>query len=109
MKNINAPIEFMYKIMYNLGISTNSTYMHYKSISASEGRKNLATLIRQVDESGDIVVFTIHGKAKVAMIDIDLLDEFIENMEFGLSSNEIKNRSKEKTISFEQVKKQFNV
>lgn len=83
--------------------------MHYKSIPASQGRNELSTLIRQVDETGDIIVFTVHGKAKVAMIDLDLLEEFIENVEFGISEKEILKRSKEETISLDKLRKQFDV
>ncbi|MFH1533772.1 MAG: type II toxin-antitoxin system Phd/YefM family antitoxin [Nitrospirota bacterium] len=82
--------------------------MNFTTINSSEGRKNLPKIIREVDENGKIYVFTIHGEAKVAMIDLDLLEEFIENTEYGISEKEIIKRSKEKTISLKKLKEQIN-
>lgn len=83
--------------------------MNFKTIKSSEGRKNLPKIIREVDENGQIYVFTVHGTAKVAMVDFALLEEFIENTEYGISQKEITKRSKEKTISLKELKKQFDV
>lgn len=83
--------------------------MQLTTIPTSEGRKNLLKIIKEVDENGKIYVFTIHGEAKVAMVDLDLLEEFIENTEHGLSEKELLKRSKEDTISLETLKKQLNV
>ncbi len=83
--------------------------MNFKTIKSSEGRKNLPKIIREVDENGQIYVFTVHGAAKVAMVDFALLEEFIENTEYGISEKEITKRSKEKTISLKELKKQFDV
>jgi len=83
--------------------------MNFTTIPTSEGRKKLPQIIREVDENGKIYVFTIHGKAKVAMIDLDLLEEFIENTEYGISEKELGRRSKEDTISLETLKKQLDV
>ena len=81
--------------------------MIYQTISTSEGRKNLPKIIEDVDKHGKIYIFTIHGKAKVALVDLDLLNEFIENVEYGISESEIRRRAKEKTISLDQLKKKF--
>lgn len=83
--------------------------MNFKIIKSSEGRKNLPKIIREVDENGQIYVFTVHGAAKVAMVDFALLEEFIENTEYGISEKEITKRSKEATISLKELKKQFDV
>lgn len=83
--------------------------MRYTIVATSEGRKDLPKIIREVDEKGNIYVFTIHGKPKAAMVDFALLDEFIENAEFGISEKEILKRSKETTISFQEFKKKFDV
>ncbi len=83
--------------------------MNFTTIKSSEGRKNLPRIIREVDEGGKIYVFTIHGVAKAAMVDFDLLEEFIENTEYGISEKEITKRAKEKTISLSVLKKQMNV
>lgn len=83
--------------------------MNFKTIKSSEGRKNLPKIIREVDENGQIYVFTIHGVAKAAMVDFELLEEFIENTEYGISEKEILKRTKEKTISLKELKKQFDV
>lgn len=83
--------------------------MYYSTISTSEGRKNLPKLIREVDESGCVYVFTIHGKAKAAMIDLGLFEQFIENVEYGISEKELLKRSKEPRIDLEEFKKKFNV
>lgn len=83
--------------------------MHFTSIPTSEGRKNLPKIIKEVDENGKIYVFTIHGKAKAAMVDFDLLEEFIENTEYGISEKEIRERANEKSISLAELKKELNV
>ena len=83
--------------------------MRYTTIPTSKGRKDLPRIIREVDEEGLIYVFTIHGKAKAALIDLDLLEEFIENTEFGISNKEILRRSQEETISLEELKKKINL
>ncbi len=83
--------------------------MNFTTITSSEGRKNLPSIIQKVDETGNIFIFTIHGKPKTAMVDLDLLEEFIENTEYGISEKELIKRSKEKTISFEEFKRKFNV
>lgn len=83
--------------------------MNFTTIPTSEGRKNLPKIIREVDENGKIYIFTIHGEAKAAMIDLDLFEEFVENTEFGISEKEIISRAKEKTISLDELKKKLNV
>lgn len=83
--------------------------MNFTIIPTSEGRKNLPKIIREVDENGKIYIFTIHGEAKAAMIDLDLFEEFVENTEFGISEKEIISRAKEKTISLDELKKKLNV
>jgi predicted site-specific integrase-resolvase len=82
--------------------------MNLTPIGLSEGRRTLPKLIREVDENGKIYVFTIHGKAKVAMVDLDLLEEFIENTEYGISEKELSERSKEDTISLDDLKEELN-
>lgn len=83
--------------------------MNLTHIAASEGRKILPQIIKEVDENGKIYVLTIHGKPKVAMVDLDLLEEFIENTEYGISEKEIIKRAEEKTISLAEIKKELNV
>lgn len=83
--------------------------MRYTTIPASEGRSNLARIIRTVDETGNIVVFTVHGKARAALVDMDLLDEFIENGEYGISERELVKRSGEKRVSLATLKRKLNV
>jgi len=83
--------------------------MIFTSIPTSEGRKHLTRIIKEVDENGKIYIFTIHGQAKVAMVDLDLLEEFIENTEHCISEKELLEREKEKTISIDELKKQLNV
>ena len=83
--------------------------MNYKTIPTSEGRKNLPKIIKEVDEQGNIYVITIHGKAKAALVDLDLLEEFIENTEYDISEKELKKRAKEDTVSLDKFKKKFNV
>lgn len=78
-------------------------------VSTSAARKNLPHLISQVDELGKIVVLTVHGKKKIALIDIDLLEQFIENSAFGISEKELLKRSREKRVSMEYLKKSLNV
>ena len=78
-------------------------------IPTSEGRKTLPKIIREVDENGKIYVFTIHGEAKAAMVDVDLLQEFMENAEYGISEKEILARTKEETIGLEELKKNLNL
>ena len=79
------------------------------TIPTSEGRKNLPKIIKEVDENGKIYVFTIHGEAKVAMVDLELLEEFIENTEYGISEKELRAREKEETISLEELKSQLKI
>ncbi len=69
--------------------------MHFETIKSSDGRKNY--------------VFTVHGVGKAAMVDLELLEELIENTDYGISSKEILKRSKEETISLEELKKEMNV
>ena len=83
--------------------------MNFTTIKSSEGRKNLPKILREVDENGKIYVFTIHGVAKAAMVDFDLLEEFIENTEYGISEKEIAKRAEEETITIDELKKQLNV
>lgn len=83
--------------------------MNFITIPTSEGRKKLRKIICEVDESGTIYVFTIHGQAKAAMIDLDLLEEFIENTEYGISEKKIVAASKEDTISLDELKKMLDV
>ncbi len=83
--------------------------MHYKTINSSEGRKNFPRILKEVDENGQIYVVTIHGHAKAAIVDYDLLEEFIENAEYGISQKEILKRAKENTISLAEFKKSLDV
>ncbi len=83
--------------------------MNFTTITSSEGRKNLPKIIREVDENGKIYIFTIHGKAKVAMVDLEMFEEFIENTEYGISEKKMINREKEKTVSLNELKKITNV
>ncbi|MBI2634415.1 type II toxin-antitoxin system Phd/YefM family antitoxin [Candidatus Peregrinibacteria bacterium] len=83
--------------------------MNFTTITSSEGRKNFPKIINEVDEQGKIYVVTVHGKTKVAIIDLDLLEEWIENTEYGISEKELLKRLKEKRIGFEELKTKFNV
>jgi len=83
--------------------------MNFTAIKTSEARKTLPKMIREVDENGKIYVFTVHGESKAAMIDLDLLEELIENTEYGISANELIKRSNEETLSLADFKKQLNV
>lgn len=83
--------------------------MIFKTIKSSEARKQLPKIMQEVDEQGKVYVFTVHGVAKTAMVDFELLSQFIENAEYGISEKEIVRRSKEETISLAEFKKQFDV
>lgn len=83
--------------------------MKFTYIPSSEGRKKLPEILKDVDDTGAVYVITIHGKSKAAIVDLDLLEEFIENAEYGISARELLKRSKEKTISLKEFKKEFNV
>ena len=84
-----------------------------KFVTASEGRQKLPSLINQVSDTGEIVVFTQHGKPKVAMIDFEFLEEVIENAEFGITFAELDRRVKEadkgNTISIEELRKKYDL
>lgn len=105
----------MYEILYNLsGLFFNHLNMlSAKYVTASEGRQNLPSLIKQVSGTGEIVVLTQHGKPKVAIIDFDFLDEIVENIEFGITSEELDRRAEEaakgETISHEEFKKKYGL
>lgn len=77
--------------------------MNYKTVPVSEGRKNLPHFMKEVEETGDIVVFTTHGKAKVGLIDLDLLEDLIENAEFGITESELIEISKEERFGLEAL------
>ena len=83
--------------------------MKFTTIPSSEGRKNLSSLIHEVDETGNVYIFSVHGESKAALVDVDLLEEFVENAEYGISAHEIVKRSQEGTVSLEDLKKEFNV
>lgn len=83
--------------------------MQFQTITSSEGRANFPELLNAVDEKGNIVIITVHGKAKAALIDVDLLNEYIENKEYGISASELKKRMKEPTIGYDELKALFNV
>lgn len=83
--------------------------MFFNTVAVSEARKNLPKIIKEIDQKGKIFVLTTHGSAKVALIDLNLLEEFLENREFGITEEEILARSKEKTISLKELKKNFDV
>jgi len=85
----------------------------FKFVTASNGRQNFPALIKQIHDAGEIVVLTQHGKPKVAMMDFDLLEELIENEEFGITYAEIEKRAKEaeegKTYPIEKLKKKYGL
>jgi len=83
--------------------------MNYKIVKSSEGRKNLPKILKEIDEHGHSYIFTVHGVPKAVMVDLALFEEFIENTEYGISEAEILARSNEETISFEDLKQEFNV
>ena len=83
--------------------------MIFTTISTSEGRKKLPQIIKEVDQQGKIYIFTTHGKAKVAIVDMELFNEFIENTEYGISAKEIVKRTREKTISLQELKSRLNL
>lgn len=83
--------------------------MKFKYVTSSQGRKKFSDFLRIVDENGDIIVFTTHGKAKAALVDIELLEEFIENVEYGMSEKDILSRLDEKTVSLDELKKELDV
>jgi len=87
----------------------NNYRMDYKDISLTDGRKCLPQIIKEVEELGRVYVFTVHGKRKVAMVDFDLLAEFVENLEFGVSAKELNRRTKEERMSLDQLKNALNV
>lgn len=72
--------------------------MNFQIVPFSEGRSKLTTLRKQVVDNGEIVVLTVNGKAEVALIDFELLQEFLENAEFGISLAELKRRANEDTV-----------
>ncbi len=78
-------------------------------INSSEARKNLPYILKKVDQTGVPYIVTINGQEKVAIIDIDLFKQFVENVEFGISDAEIIKRSNEDTISLEDFKISLNV
>lgn len=83
--------------------------MRQELVSSSEARKQLPFLMQKVDEQGKVIVLTVYGKKKAALIDIDLLEELIENIEFGISEKELLRRSKEKRMSLNELRQSLDV
>jgi len=83
--------------------------MNYKIVKASEGRKKLSKILKEINENGQPYIFTIHGEPKAVMVDLAQFEDFIENAEYGISEKEILNRSKEDTISLEDLKRNLDV
>ena len=94
--------DFLYKLLYNSSVKK-------LIVNSADVRKNLSSLVKNIDDTGSIVVITIHGKPKAGMVDIDLLEQFVENAEFGISESELVERSNEKSILWDEFKKKFDV
>lgn len=83
--------------------------MNYKIIPSSQGRSSLPQIIKEVDEQGSVYVLTVRGVGKVAVVNLDLFQEFIENAEYGISEKELVSRASEDTMTLEELKSALNV
>jgi PHD/YefM family antitoxin component YafN of YafNO toxin-antitoxin module len=109
----SQPLRSCTKFCTILGdkISITPKIMKLNIIPSSEGRKNLAKIIKEVADQEKIYILTTNGHAKVAMINWEILEEMIENEEYGITSKELLERSKdlEGAISEEEFRKEFNL
>ena len=93
----------------NVALTREEVHLELTSKGYSATMSSTREALYRLYEEGKIIVLTTHGKPRVAMVDIDLLEEFVENTEYGISKKEIHKRAKEKTVSLSELKQMFNV
>jgi PHD/YefM family antitoxin component YafN of YafNO toxin-antitoxin module len=78
--------------------------MKWETVTLSEGRKNLSSIVEKIHGTGNIYVFTVHGDKKVAMLDAELIEEFMEHHEYGTTPKKLIDRSNEENYPISDLK-----